>query len=90
MAKVVLTWLEPAEARALTATFARVKRWDRVDCKLQQRRVVLRQYNYTSRAACVLLQLASDMSHCPSKVNKAQKHCCGQLKVSNQQTEYYE
>jgi hypothetical protein len=32
-------------------------------------------------AACVLLQLASDMSHCPSKLNNEQKHCCGLLKT---------
>jgi hypothetical protein len=31
-------------------------------------------------AACVLLQLASDISHCPSKLNNEQKHCCGLLK----------
>jgi hypothetical protein len=49
------------------------ERWERVDYKLKQRRVVLQRYNYTSNAACVLLQLASDMSHCPSILNNATK-----------------
>ncbi len=49
------------------------ERWERVDCKLKQRRVVLQSYSYTSDAARVLLQLASDMSHCPSMLNRTTK-----------------
>jgi hypothetical protein len=58
------------EARAFNS-ICQGERWERVDCKLKQRRVVLQKYSYTSHAACVLLQLASDMSHCPSMLINA-------------------
>jgi hypothetical protein len=51
------------------------ERWERVDCKLEQRR----GYSLVSllRPTCVLWKFAGDMSHCPSRVNNEQTHCCG-------------
>jgi hypothetical protein len=68
------------EARA-SHSICQGERWERVDCKLKQRRVILQRYGYKSNAACVLLQLASDMSHCPSMLIKEKMHCHGLLKT---------
>jgi hypothetical protein len=56
------------------------KRWERVGCKMEQRRVVLRKCIYKRKAACVLWSFADDMSRRPSMVNKAHKHCHGLFK----------
>jgi hypothetical protein len=45
-------------------------------------------YRYIS-LTCVSRKFASDMSHCPSKLIKAQKHCHGLLNASKQQTNHY-
>jgi hypothetical protein len=63
------------EARAFNYNADQGERWERVVCKLEQRRgdSLVSLLSPTR----VLRKFAGDMSHCPSMLNKAHKNCYG-------------
>ena len=63
-----------------TTKFAREKRWERVICKLERRRVVLPNGQILRRPARDSRKFANNMSRRPTKVIRAQKHCHGLFK----------
>jgi hypothetical protein len=66
------------EARA-SNSICQGKRWERVDCKLQQRRGAYRVLLQKPHAM-VLRKFAGDMSYRPSKLNNEEMHCHGLFK----------
>jgi hypothetical protein len=59
------------EVRVFNYNADQGERWERVVCKLQQRRGAYRVSLLSP--TCVLRKFAGDMSHCPSKLIKATK-----------------
>jgi hypothetical protein len=62
------------------------ERCERVDEKYAARRALFKVACYSQSSRVFAEYFCSDMSHCPSKVNKAQKHCYGLLKQTQLNT----
>jgi hypothetical protein len=62
------------------------ERCERVDEKYAARRALFKAACYSRSSRVFAEYFFSDMSHRPSKVNKAQKHCHGLPKAASQET----